>query len=207
MRLEHPASDADLLLRIAGGDEEAFVALYRRWQGPLYRFASQMTGNRSFAEEIVQETFVALAQAARGFDPARGAARPFLYGVCRNYVLRHAAGERPYVGLPDPGIDGAHRAAEPSAPGGVFDELAAAETVREVRRAVLSLPPNYREAVVLCDLHEMTYEQAAEVLGCPKGTVRSRLHRARELLLDKLRRSGPRLVELAAVRAESEGRR
>ena len=59
-------------------------------------------------------------------------------------------------------------------------------TIDRVRRAVLSLPPHYREMVVLCDLHEMSYAQAATIVGCRVGTVRSRLHRARSILLDRL---------------------
>ncbi|HUI43085.1 MAG TPA: sigma-70 family RNA polymerase sigma factor [Terriglobia bacterium] len=208
MRLEDQASDADLLLGVTEGDEQAFVTLYRRWQGPLFRFALQMTGNPGFAEEIVQETFMTLARAANSFDPARGAPRSFLYGVCRNHVLRHTAGENLYVGLPDPATEGGNGHAEPAVSSEVLADLATAETVRRVRRAVLSLPPTYRETVVLCDLHEMTYEQAAAALGCPKGTVRSRLHRARELLLDKLRRAGAHPLELASTSPrESEGSR
>ena len=205
MRLEDQASDADLLRGVAGGNEDAFVTLYRRWQGPLYRFALQMTGNPDFAEEIVQETFVTLVQAARSFEAARGTPRSFLYGVCRNHVLRHSAAENPYVGMPEPGAEGGQD--EPSAPGEAMSDLASAETVREVRRAVLSLPPVYREAVVLCELHEMTYEQAAAVLGCPKGTVRSRLHRARELLLEKMRRSRTRSLTLTCPAGAESGER
>jgi RNA polymerase sigma-70 factor (ECF subfamily) len=62
--------------------------------------------------------------------------------------------------------------------------------IKRVRQATLSLPPNYREVVVLCDLQEMNYQQAAEALGCAVGTIRSRLHRARALLMDKLRDLG-----------------
>ena len=66
-------------------------------------------------------------------------------------------------------------------------DLTRKETIEEVRRAVLSLPGHYREVVVLCDLHEMDYAEASSVLSCSVGTVRSRLHRARRLLLDKLK--------------------
>jgi RNA polymerase sigma-70 factor (ECF subfamily) len=68
-----------------------------------------------------------------------------------------------------------------------LDELARNETIATVRQAVLALPSHYREVVVLCDLHEMSYAEAAEVLRCAVGTVRSRLHRARALLIQKLR--------------------
>lgn len=69
----------------------------------------------------------------------------------------------------------------------VSDDLESLDTVGRVRRAISTLPENYREVVVLCELEEMSYEEAASALGCPVGTVRSRLHRARAILLEKLR--------------------
>jgi len=168
------------------GDEQAFVALYRRRQGPIYRYALQMTGNPGFAEEITQEVFMALIRDLKAFDPSRGTLGAYLYGICRNYVLRYVAEESPYVGLPEP--EGGNGFTEPTAFSDLLSDLAEAETVERVRRAVLTLPPHHREAVVLCDLHEMSYEDAAQVLRCPVGTVRSRLHRARELLFTKLKR-------------------
>jgi hypothetical protein len=68
----------------------------------------------------------------------------------------------------------------------VLDSLTRAETIDAVRTAVQSLPPPYREAVVLCELQEMGYADAAEIVGCPIGTIRSRLHRAKALLTAKL---------------------
>jgi RNA polymerase sigma-70 factor, ECF subfamily len=68
----------------------------------------------------------------------------------------------------------------------VPEEFASRETAKIVRKAVQELPENYREAVVLCDLEEMTYEEAAEAAGCPVGTIRSRLHRGRAILMEKL---------------------
>jgi DNA-directed RNA polymerase specialized sigma24 family protein len=71
------------------------------------------------------------------------------------------------------------------------DEFASLETVGRVRQAIATLPQNYREAVILCELEEMSYEEAAAALGCPVGTVRSRLHRARALLAEKLHEDQP----------------
>jgi RNA polymerase sigma-70 factor (ECF subfamily) len=71
-----------------------------------------------------------------------------------------------------------------------LNELARSETIAAVRQAILALPSHYREVVVLCDLHEMSYVEAAEVLRCAVGTVRSRLHRARSLLIERLRPTG-----------------
>jgi len=68
-----------------------------------------------------------------------------------------------------------------------FADLARSEVIEAVRRGVLALPTHYREVIVLCDLHEMNYADAAAVLGCALGTVRSRLHRARKVLAEKLR--------------------
>ncbi|HXJ91255.1 MAG TPA: sigma-70 family RNA polymerase sigma factor [Terriglobia bacterium] len=204
MGLEDQASDADLLRDMIAGDEQAFVAIYRRLQGPLYRFALQMTGRASLAEEIVQEAFMTLIRQAKSFDASRGTLQAYLYGICRNHTLRCVAQESPYVGMPDAGWEGGNGFLELLDPSDPSASFAAAEKIERVRRAVLTLPPSYREVVVLCDLHEMAYEQAAGVLGCPIGTVRSRLHRARDLLLAKLRHGASGGMSLtAAERAES----
>jgi RNA polymerase sigma-70 factor, ECF subfamily len=212
MELEGRASEGDLVRDMIAGDEQAFVRIYRRMQGPLYRFALQMTGNASLAEEIVQEVFMTLIRQASSFDAARGTLQAYLYGICRNHVLRCMAQESPYVGMPGLGSESASRimeALEAADPSDLLASFASAESIECVRRAVSTLPATYREVVVLCDLHEMAYEQAAGVLGCPVGTVRSRLHRARDLLLAKLRHWGPRATNLTVIkRAEgAESRR
>ena len=74
-----------------------------------------------------------------------------------------------------------------TAAGDLMADVTRKETIDSVRKAVLSLPEHYREVVVLCDLQEMDYAEAAAALGCAVGTVRSRLHRARAMLLEKLR--------------------
>lgn len=186
MKFDEQASDGDLAQLVMAGDEQAFLTVYRRWQSSIYRFALHMTGNASLAEEITQEVFVTFMREAKSFDPLRGALRSFLYGICRNHALRCIAHESSYVGLPEPSSPNGHKPPELVAPFDLFADFSGSEIVKRVRRAVLVLPPRYRAAVVLCDLHEMSYEQAAAVLGCPVGTLRSRLHRARELLLVKL---------------------
>ena len=84
---------------------------------------------------------------------------------------------------------------------GPLDDLSRTETVESVRKAVLSLPERYREVVVLCDLQEMNYVEAAEVLGCAIGTVRSRLHRARAMLIEKLHPAREEKVTSATVKS------
>ena len=175
------ASDGDLLRRTASGDEKAFTALYRRHQSAVYRFALQMSGSTEIAEEVTQEVFMVLIRGGTNYDPARGALAAFLYGVARNHVLRFVGRERWYCG----GVEDAEN--EPAAVDDPGDRLDRDQQLEALRKAVLALPPHYREAVVLCELHELDYADAAAVLGCPVGTIRSRLSRARALLSWKLR--------------------
>lgn len=199
-------SDRDLLRGTIAGDERALTAFYRRWQGRIYRFALQMTGNTGHAEEVTQETFITLIREAHSFDSSRGTAGAFLYGICRNHVRRYFEQESSYVGFPEAPPEGGNGFAEPAASLDLFEDLTVTQTVERVRAAVLTLPLKYREAIVLCDLHEMTYEQAVSVLNCAIGTLRSRLHRARELLLAKLQQTQREAGRPAsAVRRQAQG--
>jgi RNA polymerase sigma-70 factor (ECF subfamily) len=178
-------SEDDLLRRSAAGDEEAFLALYRRRQAGIFRFALHMSGNLSVAEEVTQEVFLAVIREGSRFDAARGSAGAYLLGVARKHVLKYLDRDRPYVGMDDQ----SHPVGTPADLGPLAD-VTRAQTIEVVRQAVLSLPPVYRETVVLCDLEEMSYADAAAALNVPLGTVRSRLSRGRALLLDKLKSSG-----------------
>jgi RNA polymerase sigma-70 factor (ECF subfamily) len=177
-----PATDSDLLQRALAGDEDAFAALYQRRQGAVYRFALHMTGSTAAAEDVTQETFLALLKSGARFDPSRGALESFLYGIARNQARKRLDNVREGELK-----DGAEE--DTGADAGVLEELTRREAVELVRSAVLSLPPQYREAVVLCDLQESSYEEAAAALDCPVGTVRSRLSRARAMLARKLKGS------------------
>jgi RNA polymerase sigma-70 factor (ECF subfamily) len=181
-------SDEDLLYLILQGDEDAFVALFRKRQGAIYRFALQMTGSEATAEDVVQEVFMALLKSGSRFDQEKGTLLSFLYGIARNQVLRRLERERPFMQFAlSEGED--ERSVEMSLieSRDPLLDLSRTELIDGVRQAVLALPQHYREAVVLCDLHEMSYAETAEVLGCAVGTIRSRLHRARAMLVDRLR--------------------
>src|SRR5688500_2286841 len=186
MTLKNELSDNELLRLMQAGDEEALAQLYRRRQAVVFRFALQMSGSKSIAEDVTQEVFLFLMREGHVFDPERGALSAFLLGVARNYVLRRLRVEHLLSPLADDNEDeGTGFQAGPEfCP---LDDLTRAETIETVRRAVLSLPPKYREVVVLCELQDVSYVETAEILGCAIGTVRSRLHRARALLLTKLR--------------------
>lgn len=167
-------ADKDLLERMLQGDQDAFTALYRRRQPSVYRFALQMTGSVTIAEDLTQETFLTLLRVAGRYDSARGTVAAFLYGIARNLLLRSREPDSEAL------LD------EISGGEDLLGDLARRETIEQVRRAVLSLPGPFREVVVLCDLGEASYEEAAAALDCPVGTVRSRLSRARAMLAQKL---------------------
>ncbi|MBX3277813.1 MAG: RNA polymerase sigma factor [Acidobacteria bacterium] len=184
---EPTRSDEELLRHMLDGDEEAFAALYRRRRTSVYRFALQMCGSDATAEDVTQDVFLALISSAASFDSEKGKLSSFLFGIARNHLLRRVERDRRFTQLDDG--DGESESSFLDA-GDEFNplaNLARGEIVDSMRRAVLALPPHYREAVVLCDLHDMSYVDAAGVIGCAVGTIRSRLHRARAMLLDKLR--------------------
>src|SRR4029079_12226475 len=186
MTQRNDLSDNDLLRLMLSGDEEALAQLYRRRQGGVYRFALQMSGSKPIAEDVTQEVFLFLMREGHVFDPARGSVSAFLFGVARNLVLRRLRVEQLLASLGD---DPGARVPMLQATTDVcpLEDLPRAETIESVRKAVLSLPPKYREVVVLCEVQDVSYVDTAEILGCAIGTVRSRLHRARALLLEKLR--------------------
>jgi len=178
--------DSELLRSMLAGDEEALALLYQRRHGAIYRFALQMSGSKAIAEDVTQEVFLFLMREGHLFDPAKGSVSAFLFGVARNHVLRRLRVEQLLSPLgDDTNEDGP--VFQPSTDPCPLEDLTRAETIESVRKAILSLPAKYREVVVLCELQDVSYEETAEILGCAIGTVRSRLHRARALLLAKLR--------------------
>ena len=190
----------DLLLRRAAkGDEEAFTLLYRRHQAALYRFALRMIGNAWAAEEIVQDVFMTLMRDPKKYDAARGTLGGFLYGVARNRVMKHLERLPREVSLEEKNDDGTGHGIVLQDASTPATQAEKRERVEQVRSAVLDLPAEFREAVVLCELEEMSYEEAARMAGCPIGTIRSRLHRGRALLMARLEmlRDSPRRASVA----------
>jgi RNA polymerase sigma-70 factor (ECF subfamily) len=188
VREKAATSDDELMAAVSRGDPAAFAALFGRRKGDVYRFALHMTGSPAAADDITQDVFLTVMRDAVRFEAGRATVTAWLCGIARNYARRRTARELTLTTLP--GQPGELEARLPAVDPDPVAEIARAERIAAVRRAVLRLPFKYREVIVLCDLQEMSYADAAAGLGCAVGTIRSRLHRGRALLADKLASSG-----------------
>ena len=194
MKIRQNDQDEELLKRSAKGDEEAFTVLYRRHVDVLYRFAFRMTGSSWGAEEIIQDVFMTLVREPGKYDAERGTLPAFLFGITRNKIMKYherLPREISLVERQEDGSGGGLTLRDSFTPAMWAEQR---ERLEKVRAAVMELPVEFRETVVLCELEEMSYDQAARMLDCPIGTIRSRLHRGRALLLAKLEmlRDAPR---------------
>jgi RNA polymerase sigma-70 factor (ECF subfamily) len=171
------SSEHELLDRFLQGDRDAFAVLYRDHSPAVFRFALYMTGDHGKAAEITQDVFVWLIRHPAKFRPDRGNLAAFLAGVARQCIRRQQRTELRW--LPFERAAGLHAASVD--PGETIDAEA-------MLKAVAFLPLRYREAVVLCDLEGLTFEQAAKVLNCAVGTIHSRVHRGHQVLARKFHR-------------------
>ena len=182
MAADQARVDDELISRTAAGDREAFALLYRRYRADVYRFAAHVSGSTAVADDVVQDVFLAVIEDASGYRADRSGVLPWLLGIARNYVRRWRS-QRVGLPLPDDETPAAQDLAIQPDP---VIEISMQRHTTALRRALLELPMRYRETVVLCDLQELSYADAAHALGCAVGTVRSRLHRGRALLAKRL---------------------
>jgi len=171
-------SDEELYRLMRKGNQLAFAQLYERRQPAIYRYALHMSGSRAAGEEIANEVFVRLMGPNAGYDERRGSLEAYLIGVARNLVQvlrRKGRVEEPQ----DQAIE--HD---------LVADLIKREMVAALYAAMDALPDHYRDVVVLCELEERSYAEAARLLACPVGTIRSRLHRARLFLAARLKPVG-----------------
>ena len=173
---EYPAEEeVRLVARIAAGERDALAELYERFQRPLFRYLCQLTPDHGLAEEILQDTLVAVWKGAAGFA-GRSRVQTWLIGIARrqahNTLRRRAlplAGPDADIDVPDPGPDPEmHVLAQADR-----DELAA---------AVQRLAPAHREVLNLNFMQGLSYQEIAEIVGVPEGTVKSRLSNAKQAL-------------------------
>jgi RNA polymerase sigma-70 factor, ECF subfamily len=159
-----------------------FQAVFDEHKDAVYRFAWRMSGGPTAAEDITQDVFVALLRQSGRFDPARGTLRAFLLGIARNLALKRWRAEHRLEPLDDDAL-----VAAPI-------DLDRGEVGDTVGRAVGALVPLQREVVILAEYEGLTLAEIADAVGADVGTVKSRLHRARENLrrmLAPLRRGQP----------------
>lgn len=184
MLWEPDESESALLERAAAGDLDAFGVIYRRYQQIVYRFARAMTGSTDTAEDVTQEVFIALLTEAGRYDPARAGLSTYLYGIVRNLSRARLRRDSRRLSVENLALVARDISTDDPSIRIEQDELVVA-----MRRALVRLPSRYRELIVLCDLHGLSYQEAAVVVGSSVGAVRSRLHRGRQLLRLRLTRT------------------
>lgn len=189
VRAEALAPEADtaaLVARLCAGDAAALEPLYRRESGPVYRYALALAGNPAWAADAMQDAFVAFAGRPQGFDPLRASLGAYLAGMARHSLLARWR-EAPAAAL-------LVRAGGAEMPGEIAspeDLLVRSQTQEQVQAALQRLPWTQREAVVLVDLQERPYAEAARIAGVEINTLRTRLHRARLRLAALLNAAEP----------------
>ncbi|QOY86909.1 RNA polymerase sigma factor [Paludibaculum fermentans] len=177
-RADESTSECDLLDSLHTGSEEAMGELYRRHGGLVYRFSLRLVQDESLAEEITQEVFLALLNQAHDFDSERASLSTWLCGIARRQAWKQLRAQHRHAAMPS----GEELENIESLDEDPSEILTRREATQAVERGIETLPVELREVIVLCELEEMKYEDAAKVLGIPVGTVRSRLHRAKHRL-------------------------
>ncbi|HKQ99558.1 MAG TPA: RNA polymerase sigma factor [Pyrinomonadaceae bacterium] len=174
-------TDERLLAEAGRGDEAAFLTLYERHRDSVFRFAYRLLGSVELAEDVAHDCFLSLLKRPEGFDPGRAALKTYLLAAARNLAMKHFRGLRGEDALED-------LSEEPPQPErlGPLRQLLDDELAREVRRAIEELPPLQREALVLFEYEGLALSDIALVVGSDTGTVKARLHRARQRLKKQL---------------------
>lgn len=188
--------DSDLVRRAAAGERDAFAAIYERYRTVVYRFARLMSGSPATAEDVTQEVFVTLIRTLPRYEPHRAGLITYLYGVARNVTRNRLRRDRRFVPIDTAVEETASGAEDPCAAASHSQQLA------QLRRVIIALPSRYREAVILCDLHGLSYAETARVIHAPVGTVRSRLNRGRQMIAARMREVEPRGRASAGARIE-----
>ena len=184
-------TDEELVARCLGGDTESFNTLIRRWERPIYALAYRVIGHEDEARDVCQDTFLRAFRGLRGF---KGQARfsSWLYRItlnlCRDWIRRQR--RTPVVPAPD-GIDLDEIADRQAAPVDlVEDRLARQDLNRSVVKAMRALSEEQRTAVILKEYHGLTFQEIADLLGCPLSTVKTRLYQGLTVLRRELERGG-----------------
>ncbi len=175
-------TDEVLLTRAGEGDQAAFLELYDRHRQPIFRFAYRLLGEVDIAEDVTHDCFLSLIRKPENFRPERASLRTYLFAAARNLALKHFRSTGRETGLDEmteePRLSPRHQPVR---------KLLAEELAAEVRRAIFSLAPLQREALVLFEYEGLSLSEIAEITGADVGAVKGRLFRARERLKSILR--------------------
>ena len=183
-------TDEELVSRSMGGDPESFNQLIRRWERPIYALAYRTIGREDDARDVVQETFL---RAFRGLSGFKGQAKfsSWLYRItlnlCRDWMRRQR--RTPVIATPD-GVDLVELAGESETVETADAAVVRKDLSRAVARAMSALPEEQRAAIVLKEYHDLTFQEIADLLGCPLSTVKTRLYQGLTVLREELERSG-----------------
>lgn len=175
------AESSTLVARVARGDRAALAQLYRREAGPVYRYALALSGNTAWAADATQDAFLAFADKPQAFDPRRGTLGAYLAGAARHALLAQWRQARQHQPLDDG--DDVAETGEVVSPEALMVQ---AQDTQAFWAALRRLPFGFREALVLVDLQERPYADAARIAGIELNTLRTRLHRARLKLAELL---------------------
>jgi len=183
-------TDEELVALTVGGDVESFNQLVVRWERPIYALAYRVIGREEEARDVVQETFL---RAFRGLANFRGQAKfsSWIYRIalnlCRDWIRRE---RRAPVSQAPEGIDLAELVSEQGPAESIEDLVARHDMSRTVARAMEQLPEEQRTAIVLKEYHGMTFQEIADLQGCPLSTVKTRLYQGLSVLRRQLREQG-----------------
>jgi RNA polymerase sigma-70 factor, ECF subfamily len=184
------ASDEELVALSQGGDTESFNQLILRWERPIFALAYRVIGSEEEARDVCQETFLRAFRALKGF---KGQAKfsSWLYRIalnlCRDWIRRES--RKPFVPVPE-GVDILDLASPDKSAESVEDLVARKHLSRLVGEAMLELPEEQRTAIILKEYHGLTFQEIADMLGCPLSTVKTRLYQGLTVLRRGLERKG-----------------
>jgi RNA polymerase sigma-70 factor, ECF subfamily len=194
-------TDEELVARSVQGDTESFNELVLRWERPIYALAYRVLGREDDARDVCQDTFL---RAFRGLDAFKGEAKfsSWLYRIalnlCRDAIRRER--RTPLVAVSE-GVDvGELAAQQPSSAPSAEDLAAQAELSRHVAAAMRRLPEEQRTAIILKEYHDLTFQEIADVMGCPLSTAKTRLYQGLSVLRRELIPGERRPADVAPFR-------
>jgi RNA polymerase sigma factor (sigma-70 family) len=166
-----PVADEDLMLQVRDGEAEMLGVLFDRYQTPLFNFYTKMTQDRAVSEDLVQDVFLRILRYRQTYRPGTSF-RTWIYQIARNARLDHVRKSKPEAPL----------SSEPVAPAPSSDSAQQKQEALLLQRALMQLPEDKREILILSRFQELKYDEIGRLLGCEVGAVKVRVHRALQQL-------------------------